>query len=140
MRSPIFCRVTVAASMFLAALSAAGCDRTQSGTTDVLVIGDPPAVVDPASGPLTEPQAVLLSGVAQGLVQFDAAGQIVPGLAERWNVTDDGLSYIFRLQSAEWPDSTKVTAQQVATRLAEFLRANRPALRIFDAARPLAWR
>jgi hypothetical protein len=78
MRSPIFRRVTVAASMFLAALSAAGCDRTHSGTTDVVVIGDPPAVVDPAAGPLTEPQAVLLSGVAQGLVQFDAAGQIVP--------------------------------------------------------------
>jgi oligopeptide transport system substrate-binding protein len=114
MRSPIFRRVTVAASMFLAALSAAGCDRTHSGTTDVVVIGDPPAVVDPAAGPLTEPQAVLLSGVAQGLVQFDAAGQIVPGLAERWNVTDDGLSYIFRLQSAEWPDGKKVTAQQVA--------------------------
>ncbi len=114
MRSPIFRRVTVAASMFLAALSAAGCERTHSGTTDVVVIGDPPAVVDPAAGPMTEPQAVLLSGVAQGLVQFDAAGQIVPGLAERWNVTDDGLSYIFRLQPAEWPDGRKVTAQQVA--------------------------
>ena len=113
MRSPTFRRVTVAASMFLAALSAAGCERTHSGTTDVIVIGDTPAVVDPAAGPLTEPQAVLLSGVAQGLVQFDAAGQIVPGLAERWNVTDDGLSYIFRLQSAEWPDGAKVTAQSL---------------------------
>ena len=38
----------------------------------------------------------------------------MPGLAERWNVTDDGLSYIFRLQSIEWPDGRKVTAQQVA--------------------------
>jgi oligopeptide transport system substrate-binding protein len=114
MRSPGFRRVSAAALLFLAALAAAGCDRTQSGKTGVLVIGDTPTLVDPAAGPLTEPQAVLLSGVAQGLVQFDAAGQIVPGLAERWNVTDDGLSYIFRLQSAEWPDGQKVTAQQVA--------------------------
>ena len=38
----------------------------------------------------------------------------MPGLAERWNVTDDGLSYIFRLQSIEWPDGRKLTAQQVA--------------------------
>ena len=30
----------------------------------------------------------------------------------------------------------RLTTQQVATRLAEFLRANRPALRIFDAGRP----
>lgn len=114
MRSPIFRHVSAAASLVLAALSAVGCDRTQSGKVEVLVIGDAPTVVDPAAGPLTEPQAVLLSGVAQGLVRFDAAGQIVPGLAERWNVTDDGLSYIFRLQSAEWPDGRKVTAQQVA--------------------------
>ena len=114
MQSPDFRRVTAAASLFLTALLVAGCDRSHSGTTDVLVIGDAPTMVDPAAGSLTEPRAVLLSGVAQGLVQFDAAGQIVPGLAERWNVTDDGLSYIFRLQSAEWPDGAKVTAQQVA--------------------------
>ena len=114
MRSPVLRRVNVAASLLLAALAAAGCDRTQSGKTNVVVIGDAPTLVDPAAGAPTEAQAVLLSGVAQGLVQFDAAGQIVPGLAERWNVTDDGLSYIFRLQSAEWPNKQKVTAQQVA--------------------------
>ena len=114
MRSPGSRRVSGAALLFLAALAAIGCDQTQSGKTSVVVIGDAPTLVDPAAGALTEPQAVLLSGVAQGLVQFDAAGQIVPGLAERWNVTDDGLSYIFRIQSAEWPDGQKVTAQQVA--------------------------
>ncbi len=57
---------------------------------------------------------MLLQNVAQGLVSFDAGGNIVGGLAERWNVSDDGLSYIFRLASAEWPDGKKVTAQQVA--------------------------
>ena len=114
MRSPVLSRVSVAAFVLMASLTATGCDVTQSGEVDVLVIGDTPTIADPAAGPLTEPQLVLLSSVAQGLVRFDAAGQIVPGLAERWNVTDDGLSYIFRLQSAEWPDGRKVTAQQVA--------------------------
>ena len=42
------------------------------------------------------------------------AGNIVGGLAERWNVSDDGLSYIFRLAAGEWPDGRKITAQQVA--------------------------
>ena len=107
-------RFRTVAILLSAAIFVAGCDRTQPGKVEVLVIGDAPTMVDPAAAPLTEPQAVLLSGVAQGLVRFDAAGQIVPGLAERWNVTDDGLSYIFRLQSAEWPDGRKVTAQQVA--------------------------
>ena len=98
----------------MAALVSVGCERADRGETNVLVIGDAPKIVDPATGPLTEPQAVLLSNIGQGLVRFDASGQIVPGLAERWNVTDDGLSYIFRLQSIEWPDGRKVTAQQVA--------------------------
>src|SRR5512141_2911239 len=114
MRLPVFRRACAAASLILATLSVAGCQRADRGETKVVVIGDPPKIVDPSNGPLTEPQAVLLSNVAQGLVGFDASGQIVPGLAERWNVTDDGLSYIFRLQNAEWPDGRKITAEQVA--------------------------
>ena len=98
----------------MATLMAAGCQRADEGETNVLVIGEPPKIVDPAAGPLNEGQAVVLSSIGQGLVRFDASGQIVPGLAERWNVTDDGLSYIFRLQSIEWPDGRKLTAQQVA--------------------------
>ena len=114
--------------MFLTVLAAAGCQPANEGKTGVLVIGEPPKIVDPSAGRLTEPQAVLLSNVAQGLVRFDTSGQIVPGLAERWNVTDDGLSYIFRLQSMEWPDGRKLTAQQVARLLRRQIasRSNNP--------------
>jgi peptide/nickel transport system substrate-binding protein len=94
--------------------SLASCQRKTEGTMAVTVIGQPPKVVDPSSGPLTTSEAVLLGQVAQGLVTFDASGNIVAGLAERWNLSDDGLSYIFRIASAEWPDGRKVTAQQVA--------------------------
>jgi len=114
MRSPVFRRASAAASILIATLALAACQRSDAGETNVVVIGDQLKVVDPASGPLTEPQAVLLANVGQGLVRFDSSGQIIPGLAERWNVTDDGLSYIFRLQSGEWPDGRKVTADQVA--------------------------
>ena len=50
---------------------------------------------------------MLVGNVAQGLVRFDAGGNIVGGLAERWNVSDDGLSYIFRLAATEWPDGRR---------------------------------
>ena len=102
-------------SFIALAILLASCRQAEGGKSEVTVIGEGlPSVVDPADGPLTVPQAVLLSNVAQGLVRFDGSGQIVPGLAERWNVTDDGLSYIFRLQSGEWPGGGKITAQQVA--------------------------
>jgi len=109
-------RRSLSATLSLAlACTVAACDPKERGKTEVTVIGSgTPSIVDPAAGSLTEPQAILLSNVAQGLVRFDASGQIVPGMAERWNVTDDGLSYIFRLQAGEWPNGRKITAEQVA--------------------------
>jgi oligopeptide transport system substrate-binding protein len=97
----------------LAAMPAA-CRRKPEGSVKVVVIGREPQLRDPALGPLAVPDAVLLQNVAQGLVRFDASGNIVAGLAERWNVSDDGLSYIFRIASTDWPDGRKINAQQVA--------------------------
>src|SRR3954462_2309342 len=104
------------ASIVLAALAfaPAACRRQPEGALKVVVIGDPPALRDPSSGPLSKSDEVLLANVAQGLVRFDAAGNIVSGLAERWTVTDDGVSYIFRLAATNWPDGRKVTARDVA--------------------------
>ena len=93
---------------------AVGCDREREGAVRVVVIGPTAKIVDPAARPLSAGEAVLLNSVAQGLVRFDARGQVEPGLAERWNVSDDGLSYIFRLASVEWSGGGKITARQVA--------------------------
>jgi oligopeptide transport system substrate-binding protein len=90
------------------------CKPQPQGALKAVVIGGEPKLRDPALGPLPPSYAVLLQNVAQGLVSFDASGNIVGGLAERWNVSDDGLSYIFRLASAQWPDGRKITADQVA--------------------------
>ena len=103
----------------LAALTAltfapASCRNEPQGALHVLVIGGKPGLRDPALGPIPAPDEVLLANVAQGLVSFDASGNIVSGLAERWTVSDDGLSYIFRIASANWPDGHKITAEQVA--------------------------
>lgn len=105
------------------ALVPAACRQEPQGVVKAIVIGAEPKLRDPALGPLPPEDALLLQSVAQGLVRFDAAGNIVPGLAERWNVSDDGLSYIFRIASTKWPDGQKVTAQQVARLLKRQLAA-----------------
>ena len=88
-----------------------------------MVIGDgAPSLADPAAGPLSPAQQLLMASVAQGLVRFDARGQIEPGLAERWNVSDDGLSYVFRLGSGKWPDGRSIQARDVARLLTRTLR------------------
>jgi len=96
------------------AVAPSACRPGNQGDIKVLVIGGEPTLKDPAAGPLTPSDAVLAGNVAQGLVSFDANAQIVPGLAERWTVSDDGLSYIFRIAAVDWPTGGRVTARQVA--------------------------
>ena len=104
------------ALLLLCALSLAtgSCHEQPRGALKAVVIGGAPRLRDPSLGPLPPADAVLLASVAQGLVRFDANGNIVPGLAERWNVSEDGLGYIFRIASAKWPDGEQITAQQIA--------------------------
>src|SRR3954467_6363068 len=106
------------------ALIPSACRKEPEGTVKVIAIGGEPKMRDPASGPLATPDAVLLMNVGQGLVRFDAAGNIVGGLAERWNVSDDGLSYIFRIAATTGPAGRKFTAQQAARILKRSLSAS----------------
>lgn len=55
----------------------------------------------------------------EGLVSLDQAGQVVPAIAERWIVTDDGMSYIFRLRDSTWPDGEAITADDIRQQLRE---------------------
>ncbi len=103
----------------LLALATLGCDRRRPDDTAVVVsvIGGVAQLRDAAKGPMSEPARVHTAATAQGLVRYDAAGGIEPGLAERWIVTDGGRSYIFRLDEAQWADGTPVTARQVVASL-----------------------
>ncbi|MDB5681148.1 MAG: transporter substrate-binding protein [Sphingomonas bacterium] len=100
----------------LLALSiAAACQqRPDKGPVVVSAIGGRPSFVDVNKRGTDTTQRLLLDSTAQGLVRFDAAGQIEPGLAERWIVIDAGRTYIFRLREAEWSDGAKVTAADIA--------------------------
>ncbi len=68
--------------------------------------------------PLPLASAYLRSATAQGLVTFDEKGRVAPGLANRWIVTEDGLSYIFRLNKIRWNDGREVSSDEVARLLA----------------------
>lgn len=45
------------------------------------------------------------------LITYDADNNIVPGLAESWDVSDDGLVYLFKLRKGlKWSDGSPLTA------------------------------
>jgi oligopeptide transport system substrate-binding protein len=46
-----------------------------------------------------------------GLFTEDAAGEPVPGMAESYEVSEDGLTWTFTLREAQWSDGEPVTAE-----------------------------
>jgi oligopeptide transport system substrate-binding protein len=68
------------------------------------------------------PGIQVLREVREGLTTFDAAGNIVPGVAASWETLDDGRTYRFKLRdAARWSNGDPVTAQ-------DFVRAWQRAL------------
>jgi len=56
-------------------------------------------------------EAHILRDLYEGLVVYDAKAQVVPGVAESWTVSDDGLTYTFKLRdNAKWSNGDPVTA------------------------------
>src|SRR5271169_6636992 len=57
-----------------------------------------PPILDPTANPAAAISEVLYGNVLQGLVQFAADGSVQPQLALSWEVSSDGLSYLFHLR------------------------------------------
>ena len=110
-------RALACARLAAASLLIAGCGEPAGGPIDISAIGGAPRLVNPNLQPLDAPSAFLTEAVAQGLVRFDAAGEIEPALAQSWIVSDDGMRYTFRLSRTAWSGGGRVTAQEVAARL-----------------------
>jgi peptide/nickel transport system substrate-binding protein/oligopeptide transport system substrate-binding protein len=73
-----------------------------------------PATLDPALAvDVVGGSAVSL--LFAGLVAFDADGRIVPSLAESWELSPDGTTYVFRLRAgAAASDGSALGAEEVA--------------------------
>ncbi|HEX7878053.1 MAG TPA: ABC transporter substrate-binding protein, partial [Candidatus Eisenbacteria bacterium] len=73
--------------------------------------GAEPEVVDPGFS-VGQPDGNVCRIQWEGLtVEHPSTLQPLPGMAERWDVSADGLTYTFHLRRAEWSDGHPVTAQ-----------------------------
>lgn len=66
-----------------------------------------------STDPATDGFIFLRMGVMETLVSTDEYGELVPGLASAWAVTDGGLTWTFKLQEASFHDGTLLTPDAV---------------------------
>lgn len=108
------------AGVALAGLAA--CSGGAEPTLDIAVIGAPAAPFE--TGVRLSPAGQMVrAATAEGLVALDEKGQVIPALADRWIVTDDGLSYIFRLRDGVWRDGSAISGETARAALRQALAA-----------------
>ena len=73
-----------------------------------------PPHLDPTSAAAGAIDSVLYSNVFEGLTRFDSAGDVIPGLAKSWEISEDGLTYTFMLnEGVTFHDGTTMDAEDV---------------------------
>lgn len=93
-----------------------------------------PAAWDPTQVAGADISRVVYDNVLQGLVKRNTKGQIVPGLASSWKISNSGLTYTFTLRAGvKFHDGSDFTAEDV---VAKFNRAKNPDTKASGHLRP----
>lgn len=97
----------------LSALAAATLFATSAVAQAEMVLnrgnGAEPETMDPQkSTGVTE--ANIQYEVFEGLTTYTPDGQVTPGVAEKWDISDDGKTYTFYLRDSKWSNGDPVTA------------------------------
>jgi peptide/nickel transport system substrate-binding protein len=103
-------RLTTTAAVW--ALCASAAYARENHVTIALQL-EPPHL-DPTSAAAGAIDQVLYSNVFEGLTRFGPAGEVLPGLAESWEVSEDGTVYTFQLHDGvTFHDGTEMTADDI---------------------------
>ena len=58
----------------------------------------------------TVPESDILLDLFECLVSYNSKGELTPGAAQSWTISDDGLVYTFKLRDAKWSNGDKLRA------------------------------
>ncbi|MDE4276615.1 ABC transporter substrate-binding protein [Phaeobacter gallaeciensis] len=114
--------------LIAAALAAPLAAQQEGGRLDIVVQPEPPGLM---LGLVQNGPTQLVAGdIYEGLLRYDTDLQPMPGLAESWEISDDGLTYTFKLhEGVKWHDGEDFTADDVVFSAGTFLPETHARLR-----------
>jgi len=67
---------------------------------DQLILGVPlePPNLDPTSGAAAAVDSIVYGNIFEGLTRITQSGEVAPALADSWEISPDGLAYVFHLR------------------------------------------
>ena len=108
------CAVLLAAAMSTTLFMGCG-DSKESGNSKggqdlIYNLGEDPETIDPTLNTSSGASTLILNAF-EGLTVIGENEKVVPGAAESWEISEDGLVYTFKLrEDAKWSDGKAVTA------------------------------
>ncbi|MDH3907841.1 MAG: peptide ABC transporter substrate-binding protein [Gammaproteobacteria bacterium] len=110
---PVIVVMLAGAAVTLHGCGKGGSDRdARQSDTPVLdrAISAEPESLDPQKSRSVQ-AADVLRDIGEGLVSYNAAGEMIAATAESWEISGDGLTYTFRIRpEARWSNGDPVTA------------------------------
>lgn len=93
---------------------AAGTTANAARTDLVLGIVLEPPHLDPTAGAAAAIDEVVYANVFEGLTRIGSGGEVLPALAESWEISEDGKTYVFKLrQGVKFHDGSDLDAGDV---------------------------
>lgn len=120
--SRLIALATVAALLLVHAIGIAQEVPRQGGTL-VVILGSDPEHLNPGIS-TGYPVGAVGASLYSALIRLDRDGLPQPELAESWEISEDGLTYTFRLRPASWHDGAPVTSRDVRFSMEEVLAPN----------------
>ncbi|MDC7126573.1 MAG: ABC transporter substrate-binding protein [Spirochaetales bacterium] len=87
--------------------------KLSTGGTIKISVSSEPDSLDPMLSAATDTSSIMMN-VFEGLLTFNEKGEFIPALAESYNISDDGLTYSFRLKKGiKFHDGTDFSSKDV---------------------------
>ncbi len=84
------------------------------GGTYIEGVAGTPLLINPLFSHFNDLDRDLCALIFEGLTRVNERNEIIPSLAERWEISEDGLTYTFFLrQDVRWQDGRRFTADDV---------------------------